>query len=82
MHTCQCTQAAADIGSHANSSQQQAGQVLKPDGSLDTADRIKATRPILSGGGGGIFFFWQLGTVDSLMFLRHAACAEVITQLK
>lgn len=56
-------------------SQQVSGDVLTPEGSLETLRVADEVRPILSGGGGGIFFFWQLGTGFPLLLLLLPAHA-------
>lgn len=55
--------------------QQLSGDVLTPEGSLESLQAAAEVRPILSGGGGGIFFFWQLGTGFPLLLLLFPAHA-------
>ena len=69
VHVNSCA-GSAETQPRPTTSQQLSGDVLTPEGSLETLPAADEVRPILSGGGGGIFFFWQLGTGYPLLLLQ------------
>lgn len=73
-----CAESADRTSTH-NRSQCLDGNVLTPNGGLDSSQAAKDGRPILSGGGGGIFFFWQLGMHLSLRNALECCASLALT---